>query len=117
MLGDRNIYHFNGVGQKLWEDSHGVRDVNDLHTSVQVNHPLSTTLIVQKQANYQLKQTGCSFDIVAHLVILDDLGDKVAGICQVCHDWHPDTQDKAVGVLLQQILNHSLNQDRPLKDR
>ena len=110
VLSDISAYHLNGVGQKLWEDSHGVRDVNDLHTSLNVNSLLSTSMIVDKQAKHQLVQTVVPLTM-AYLVIFDDLGDKVAGVCQVCHNWHPDTQDKAIGVLLQQIFNHSLNQD------
>ena len=28
-----------------------------------------------------------------YLIILDDLCYKITWICQVCYNWHPDTQD------------------------
>lgn len=44
----------------------------------------------------------------ARLVVFDDLCDEVAGVGHVCHDGHTHTQDKGIGVLLQQTLHQSL---------
>ena len=45
----------------------------------------------------------------AHLVILDDLGDEVAGVGEVAHDGHAHAQDEDVGVLAQQALHQRLH--------
>lgn len=44
-----------------------------------------------------------------HLVVLDDLGDEVARVCQVGADWHTHPQDQNVGILLQQALHQGLH--------
>ena len=43
-----------------------------------------------------------------HLVVLDDLGDEVAGVHQVRHDGHAHPQDEDVGELLEHVLHHGL---------
>lgn len=50
----------------------------------------------------------------AYLIVLDDLCYEITWICQVCYNWHPDTQNETVGIFLQQIFDHSLNQTRTL---
>ena len=49
-----------------------------------------------------------------HLVILDDLCDKVSWVCEICHDGHPYTENQHIGVLLEQIFHHGLHVNQSL---
>ena len=54
--------------------------------------------------------------VQAHLLILDDLGDEVASVRQVCHDGHAHAQHQHIGVLLQEALHHGLHAHQGLSE-
>jgi hypothetical protein len=48
--------------------------------------------------------------VATYLLVLDNLGDEVALVQQVCHNGHAHPQGQHIGVLLEQALHHRLNE-------